>query len=250
MQAQGQPREYLNEASVEAYTQPDISNLTPEQNELLQLKNDTIGIINDAIGMAASVGVGNYGLRPDGSQKGTGWLGELPVKGGGVATEWSMQSEAVKVDGKMIDFPTLVPTLTKEEIDLMVNDIIPNRKPLPDSIAQKAVDHANKQLSQGKSVWATQQPQMNEQQAEDIIKTNLSPEKYKELKRLGLSPLEIYQELIKDGIDVSKLRTGKQIGKTLRDKWVGGLGSRRPTGQEYVNAQLSGIPKFNRPAGI
>jgi hypothetical protein len=95
----------------------------------------------------------DYGLRNDGTKKGSGWLGELQLPNGGVATEYTMQSEAVKQNGKMIDFPTLVPTLTKEERDLMVNDIIPNRKELPESIIQKAIDHANMRLKNGKSVF-------------------------------------------------------------------------------------------------
>ena len=98
----------------------------------------------------------SYGKRPDGTEKGSGWLGELPVKGGGVATEYTMASDAVKVDGKMIDFPTLVPTLTKSEVELMVNDVIPNRKEIPEPIIQKAIDHAKKRISEGKSVFADQ----------------------------------------------------------------------------------------------
>ena len=104
--------------------------------------------------------VSKYGLRHDGkSYKGTGWLGELPIykdgKQVGVATEYSMQSNAVKdKDGNRIDFPTLVPTLTQDEVDLMTKDIIPNNKPVPDDIAQKAVDHALSQMEKGESVWA------------------------------------------------------------------------------------------------
>lgn len=94
----------------------------------------------------------NYGARPDGTPKYTGFLGELKLPGGGVATEYSMQSNAVKdSSGKRIDFPTLVPTLTKEEIDLMVNDIIPNEKDPPEAIIQKAIAHAKKRMAEGKS---------------------------------------------------------------------------------------------------
>lgn len=97
-----------------------------------------------------------YGLRNDGkTYKGTGWLGELKLPNGGVATEYTMQSDAVRgPDGNRIDFPTLVPTLTKAEQDLMVNDIIPNQKPVPDEIAQKAVDFAKMRLANGQSVFA------------------------------------------------------------------------------------------------
>ena len=96
----------------------------------------------------------DYGNRPDGSKKGTGFLGELKLPSGDIATEYSVQSDAVKVKGKRVDFPTLVPTLTKEEVALMVNDIIPNDKEPPESIMQKAIKHANDRIKAGKSVFA------------------------------------------------------------------------------------------------
>jgi len=100
-------------------------------------------------------GSGPYGKRPDGTDKGSGWLGELRLPGGGVATEYTMQSDAVKgPDGKRVDFPTLVPTLTRGEIDMMVNDIIPNQKEIPEPIIQKAIDHAKSKIASGRSVFA------------------------------------------------------------------------------------------------
>jgi hypothetical protein len=102
----------------------------------------------------APVESANYGNRSDGTPKGKGWLGELKLPDGSVATEYTAQSQSVKVNGKQIDFPTLVPSLTKDEIQLMVNDIIPSKKPIPDSIMQKAVDHARTRLEAGKSVFA------------------------------------------------------------------------------------------------
>jgi hypothetical protein len=90
----------------------------------------------------------NYGKRPDGSVKGKGFLGELKLPDGGVATEYSTQSNAIKVNGSRIDFPTLVPTLTKDEVLLMQNDIIPNKKPIPEEIMQKAIQHAKLRLDQ------------------------------------------------------------------------------------------------------
>ena len=55
-----------------------------------------------------------YGKRLDGSQKGFGWLGELPMKDGRVMTE---QSVGVSFGGKDYQIPTIVPTLSSEEID-------------------------------------------------------------------------------------------------------------------------------------
>lgn len=98
-------------------------------------------------------------LRPNGTRKGKGFLGGQKVGGkladtDAVASEFSVQSDAVTVDGKRIDFPTFVPTLTKEELNLMLNDIIPNKKLTPEPIMRKAIDHANKRISEGKSVFA------------------------------------------------------------------------------------------------
>ncbi len=97
---------------------------------------------------------GGFGLRADGkTQKGPGHLGVLTLKGGGVATEYTAQSDAVRVNGQRIDFPTLVPGLSGEQIKQMADDIIPNRKPPPDDIMQIAVDFALKRLQEGKSVF-------------------------------------------------------------------------------------------------
>jgi hypothetical protein len=49
-----------------------------------------------------------------------------------------------------------VPTLTQKEIDLMVNDIIPNNKPIPETIMHKAIAHAKERIKQGKSVFFEQ----------------------------------------------------------------------------------------------
>ena len=93
-----------------------------------------------------------HDLRNDGKTlKGTGWLGVLRLPNGGVASEYTI---GVNIDGKEIDIPTLVPTLTKEEQDLMVNDVIPNHKDVPDSIVKKAVDFAKMRLANGRSVFA------------------------------------------------------------------------------------------------
>jgi len=97
-------------------------------------------------------GAGRYGLRNDGkTYKGTGWLGELKLPNGGVATEYTI---GVNFDGKEIDIPTLVPTLTKAQQELMVNDIIPNNKPVPNDIVKAAVDFAKMRLANGQSVFA------------------------------------------------------------------------------------------------
>lgn len=96
-------------------------------------------------------------MRPDGTAKGNGYLGVLKASDGSNVTEYSMSTGDVKVKGKEIDFPTIVPTLTKEEVNLMLTDIIPNNKRIPDAIANKAIDHAKKRIKEGRSVFADKQ---------------------------------------------------------------------------------------------
>lgn len=122
--------------------------------DVVRLPTGAPYILNVGKPPSVNLPANNYGDRPDGSQKGSGFLGELKLPNGGVATEYSVQSAAVKVDGRQVDFPTLVPTLTKAERDLMVKDIIPNGKQPPESVMQKAIDHAKKRLASGKRQFA------------------------------------------------------------------------------------------------
>lgn len=92
-----------------------------------------------------------YGFRADGTREGRGWLGELKLPNGKVATEYGM---GIEIGGREVEIPLIVPTLTPDEVKLMVNDIMPNQKEVPDSVARKAIDHAIKRMREGKSVWA------------------------------------------------------------------------------------------------
>ena len=95
----------------------------------------------------------DFGKRNDGTKKGKGWLGVVDLGSGNVATEYSTQSDAVKVNGQRVDFPTLVPTLTPEEIETM-KKVISSKGKIPEPIMQKAIEHARKQLAANKSVFA------------------------------------------------------------------------------------------------
>ncbi len=88
----------------------------------------------------------NYGLRPDGTQKGPGFLGTLKTPTGEVSTEISI---GVEINGKETLIPSLVPTLTKEEI----NHLLSGKKPM-EGIVDKAVAHAKKRIAEGKSPFA------------------------------------------------------------------------------------------------
>jgi hypothetical protein len=93
----------------------------------------------------------NYGMREDGTAKGSGWLGELKVPGtNNIATEYSV---TVGLNGKDVLIPTLVPTLTKQEQNTLL-EAIKNDKQPPKEIMNKAVDHAVKRIKEGKSPFA------------------------------------------------------------------------------------------------
>ena len=91
--------------------------------------------------------VATYGARQDGTPKGAGYFGEIPhpTKPGVFSTELSI---GVNLDGQEVQIPLLVPTLSRREID----DVVQGRE-MP-SVVDKAVSHAKKRLSQGKSPYA------------------------------------------------------------------------------------------------
>ncbi len=84
-----------------------------------------------------------FGRREDGTKKGTGFLGALRRPDGRVSSELSI---GTNFDGKEYLIPSLVPTLTKAEIDSLLKG-----GPISDEIFGKAVTHARERLGQGKS---------------------------------------------------------------------------------------------------
>lgn len=88
--------------------------------------------------------------RHDGSRKGNGYFGNLRVSDGVVATEVSIKAN---VDGKDMDIPSLVPTLTRGEVDTILH--LKRGDTIPDEIKQKAIDFARQRMSQGKSPYAS-----------------------------------------------------------------------------------------------
>jgi len=96
-----------------------------------------------------------FDKRKDGTQKGKGFLGVIPIKypdgKTGVTSEYAV---GVNFDGQEVEIPTLVPTLTPEERNLMVTDVIPGHKQVPEPIMKKAGEHARGRISNGLSPFA------------------------------------------------------------------------------------------------
>lgn len=94
---------------------------------------------------------GQADRRADGSKKGRGFLGPLLRPDGGVSTELSMGTS--DVDGVERDIPTLVPTLSGDEVRYLLENE-PEAGAVPDSIAAKAIDHARMRQRTGRAVFA------------------------------------------------------------------------------------------------
>jgi hypothetical protein len=91
----------------------------------------------------------NYGYRygTQNDRKGVGYFGELPHKNGGFSTEISIGTDLGNGEQEI---PSLVPTLTRKEIDHLLSG-----RPPTDAIVQKATDHAMYRISQGLSPFAS-----------------------------------------------------------------------------------------------
>ena len=92
--------------------------------------------------------------RPDGSPKGTGFFGALKRPDGKVSTEISI---GLDVDGKQINVPLLVPSLTFEELNYLLQGNVDSKdflKNLPSSIMDKAYNHAEQRIKAGMSPFA------------------------------------------------------------------------------------------------
>lgn len=93
----------------------------------------------------------DYGNRPDGTKKGTGFFGEIKRPDGNVMTEISI---GVGLNGKETDIPLIVPTLNKNELNYLMQNNPKSKmfmEKMPPSIIDKAVDHAVMRMKEGKS---------------------------------------------------------------------------------------------------
>lgn len=102
-------------------------------------------------------GLAPYGMRnletgqdiTQGTVKGKGYFGEIPMNQGGAMTE---MSSAYGQDGNLVSHPLLVPTLNKQEIDLLGMGL----EPTPE-IYKKAQDYAQQRIAAGQSPFASPQ---------------------------------------------------------------------------------------------
>ena len=83
--------------------------------------------------------------RPDGRVKSAqGFLGPLTRDDGGTMTEFSI---GVELDGQEVEIPSMVPTLSKTEIETLRT--LPKGVKVPRVIQRKAADHARERIAAG-----------------------------------------------------------------------------------------------------
>jgi hypothetical protein len=107
--------------------------------------------INSMIGTSFAVPIApiqDYGLRPDGTPKGKGFLGPHKMTDGS-DRDMTEYSRGFMINGKETDVPTLIPTLNKAELD----HLLAGKGPTPE-IDEKARKHAEMRILQGKSPFA------------------------------------------------------------------------------------------------
>jgi hypothetical protein len=91
-------------------------------------------------------------IRPDASMKDVGYYGVLKSPSGMDVTEFSI---GVPIMGKQMDIPTLVPGLSKQEVNYILQkadkDLDIGRDPIGNSIVSKAIAHAEQRVMKGMS---------------------------------------------------------------------------------------------------
>lgn len=97
-------------------------------------------------------------VREDGTTKGNGFLGNMQNTDGNQSTELSISTSDVE-DGKEVLIPTLVPTLTQDEVNhLLSNKYDPTaRQGIDDIISKKAIDFAKERKTQKLPYFATKE---------------------------------------------------------------------------------------------
>ena len=163
---------------------PKFGGITPSANSLTMLKKSipeipkfqtpistpVIAAPTSSLPVSSIPAPLDYGTREDGTPKGNGFFGPLQRKDGSndVSTEISIW---VKVDGKEMTVPALVPTLSEQEKDYLlatpINKIFTQDKKMASSIETKASSFAKQRIAEGKSVFAQNGEDQTTTQAPD-----------------------------------------------------------------------------------
>ena len=124
--------------------------ITPEMKKEVMERGQLLFAEGGLVPVTSNEGLAPFGVRHSGdSVKGKGWLGAIPNKQGDISTELSAE---MQINGKTIEYPLLVPTLTKEEVDYLVSGEPPTQE-----LYDKAESWALSRIKKGKSPFIEQE---------------------------------------------------------------------------------------------
>lgn len=200
-----------------------------------------------------------WDLRPDGTQKGNGFLGVLqrPDKTA-VMSEYSIaDSEKLKdAKGNYLDYPSLVPTLSKDEVNFILNH--KEGQPFPQAIKNKAEAFALERQKAGKPLFA-QVGEANENLYPEIPRskiTNFKEPSQEEIEKTdypkSFTPDKVEEEET-PGILSRALSSAKEgISSFMADsgKFISEHPELRRIGQEFLTGTSPEQEKMYADAGI
>jgi hypothetical protein len=117
-----------------------------------------------------------------GAPKGLGFLGPLQAPNGMTKSEFSIDGE---VNGSPMQYPSIVPTLSRDELSHVLN--MGEGDPMPASIQQKAAAHAQSRVAAGKSPFAEAGEQQTDLYPE--FQREAAPLSHKVPRLAGLAPV-------------------------------------------------------------
>lgn len=96
----------------------------------------------------------NFGKRPDGSEKGLGYLGKIKRPDGSVMTE---VTSGFEINGKETDIPLITKYSTKEDLEYLKNADLQSKEffnKMPNGLVERAIKHAMDRQKQGLPIYA------------------------------------------------------------------------------------------------
>lgn len=133
----------------------DLQIITPKSKGIFERLQGTGPAKPGATATSAATPDYGYGFRYNNGDpstakpKGLGFLGPLLRSDGGVMSEFSI---GVDIDGKETEIPTLVPTLTEDQVKSVLS--MKDGDKLPAGVAEKATAYAKKRIADGKDPFA------------------------------------------------------------------------------------------------